>query len=119
MHVHRNAAPVINDGDGRIGMDDNFDARAYPGQGLVNRVVHHFINKVVQGFDVRATHVHARAAPDSFQSFQDLDVLCVITSVGYHHLLNSLAIPVIGGKIWGNTPYVLTHHRDSHRVIFL
>ena len=68
-------------------MDDDFDAVADSGQGLVNRVVHHFINEVVQGLDVRAAHVHARAAADGFQSFQDLDIFCVITSIGCHKFL--------------------------------
>jgi hypothetical protein len=100
MHVHRDAAPVVGHGDGRIRMNDDFNTRAYPSQGLVNRVVHHFIDKVVQGFDVCAAHVHARAAPDGLQSFQDLDILCVITLVGCHYFLNSMGIAVISGKIW-------------------
>ena len=87
VHIHRDAAPVVGDGDRRIGVDDDFDAVAHAGQGLVDRVVHHFIDEVVQSLDVGAAHVHARAAPDGLQSFQDLDIFCVITSVGCHKFL--------------------------------
>ncbi len=75
-----------------IGVDDDFDAGADPGQGLVNRVIHHFIDEVVQGLDVGTAHVHAGAAADGFQSFQDLDIFCVVTSIYYcHKFLNPIS----------------------------
>jgi hypothetical protein len=44
------------------------------GQGFIDRVIHHFINQVVQGFDVGAAHIHTGAAADGFQTFQHLDI---------------------------------------------
>ena len=47
-------------------------------QRFVDRVIDHFIDQVVQRFEVGAAHVHAGAAADGFQAFQDLDIFCGI-----------------------------------------
>ena len=48
MHVHRDAAPVVADGDRAIHVDRDFDLVAIAGQVLVNGVVQHLEDAVVQ-----------------------------------------------------------------------
>jgi hypothetical protein len=61
------------DGDALIGVDDDVDAVAGAGQGLVDRVVDHLVDQVVQRADVGAADVHAGAAAHGLQALQDLD----------------------------------------------
>jgi hypothetical protein len=86
MNIHRDAAAVVFDGNAAVFVDDNDDAVACAGQGFVDGIVDDLIHQMVEGFDVCAAHVHARAAAHSFQAFQNLDILCTIRRkvIGYH-----------------------------------
>ncbi len=67
-------------------MNDNVNARAFARQGLVNRIVHHFIHEVMQSLHVRAAHVHARAASHGLEAFEYLNVVCFVFTVGLSHI---------------------------------
>ena len=84
MLVDRDAAAVVDDGHARIGVDDDIDLGAGSRQRLVDRVIDHLVDEMVQRFDVRAAHVHAGPASDGFQSLQHLNAGCVII-VGLCH----------------------------------
>ena len=75
VDVHRDAAAPVLHGDGAILVDRDGDAVAVTGHGLVDRVVHHFVDGVVQRLDVGAADVHAGATPHCLQSFEDLDIV--------------------------------------------
>jgi hypothetical protein len=47
-HVDRNAAAVIDDGDGVVDVNDDVNFLGVPGQRLVHGVVHHLVDQVVQ-----------------------------------------------------------------------
>ena len=51
-------------------MDDHFDPHAVSGQVLVDRIVEHLRNTVVERSLVGTTDVHAGFFPDSFQPLQ-------------------------------------------------
>ena len=48
VQVHRDTTPVVFHGNAFVGVDDNLDGVAIAGQGLIDGVVHHFVNQVVQ-----------------------------------------------------------------------
>ncbi len=56
-------------------MDGDADFGTVACQRLVDRIVHHFINEMVEGLDVGPADVHPRAPSDGFKTFQDLNVL--------------------------------------------
>ena len=74
VHVHGDAAAIVDHLDAAVGLQHDFDVRAVAGQGLVDRVVHHFIDQVVQAARSGGSDVHARALPDRFQAFKYGDV---------------------------------------------
>ncbi|MNZ53564.1 hypothetical protein D3C78_714440 [compost metagenome] len=88
VDIHRNAAAVVTDGDRFIGVngDGNFAAEAC--QRLVDGVVHHFEDHVVQtGAIVRVANVHARTLAHRVQSLQHLDAGRVVRVVLAHSSL--------------------------------
>ena len=74
MRVDRDAATVVNDGQIAVGFEPHFDAGGVAGDGFVHGVVDHLGEEVVHGLFVGAADVHAGAAADGLQAFQDLDV---------------------------------------------
>ena len=78
MLVHREAAAVIADRHGSVGMDDDQDIVAIARQGFVDRVVHDLIDQVVQAARVRRTDIHARTLPHGFQALKHLDLRRVV-----------------------------------------
>ncbi len=74
VNIDRDTAPVIIHGYAAVGMDRDKDAVASACQGFIDCVIDHLVDQVVQGFKVRAAHVHTRATPHSFQAFQHLNV---------------------------------------------
>ena len=73
VDVHRDAAPVVGDGDGVVVVDGDFDVRAVARQRLVHRVVHHFPDQVVQAGGRGRADVHRRALADRLQVAEDLN----------------------------------------------
>ncbi len=70
MNVDRDAATLVPDGDGAVDVDVHLDAVAVAGQMLVDGVVEHLRNAMVQGPLVGAADVHARLFPDRFETLQ-------------------------------------------------
>src|SRR5690606_22902937 len=78
MDVDRDAAPVVDDGDGVIGVDRDVDLRAEAGERLVDRVVDDLVDEVVQPARPCRADVHAGALPDRLEALQHLDLPCVV-----------------------------------------
>ena len=70
MHVHRDAAPVVADGHRAVHVDRDLDLVAIAGQVLVNGVVQHLENAVVQPALIRVADVHARAFAHRLQPLE-------------------------------------------------
>ena len=64
VHVHGQAATVVDHLDGAVGVEGDVDVAAEPGENLVDAVVEHLLEQVV---GPRGVRVHARPAPDRFQ----------------------------------------------------
>jgi hypothetical protein len=73
MHVRRDAATVIDDGHTSIVLDRDGDLTAMSRQRLVDRIVHHLVDEMVQAVGTGRPDIHGRAFSNWFEAFQDLD----------------------------------------------
>ena len=78
VDVDRDAAAPVLHGDAAVLADGDSDPVAVAGHGLVDGVVHHFVDHVVQRLDVGAADVHTGAAAHGLQPFEHLDIVCGI-----------------------------------------
>ena len=85
MHVHRNAAAVVADGNRAVHVDRHLDLVAIAGQMFVNRVVEHLKHAVMQAALVRVADIHAGPLAHRLQAFQFVNFGCVIF-LGRHSL---------------------------------
>ena len=69
VHPDGNTAAVVGHGDAVVGMNHDVDEVANPGHGLVDAVVHHLIDQVVQARDIDVADIHGRPAPHGFEAF--------------------------------------------------
>ena len=75
MDVDRNPAPVVVNGDRVVSVDDDVDPRRVARHRLVDRVVHDFVDEVVQPARRGRSDVHPRPLANRFEPLQNLDVL--------------------------------------------
>ncbi len=73
MHIHRNAAAVVADGNGAIDMNGDVDDVAKAGQMFVDGIVQHLEDGMVQAAFIGVSDVHARSLAHGFQSLQFID----------------------------------------------
>ena len=78
LNVHGDAAAVIGDADDVPGLYHNFDVAAISGQGLVYGVINNFIHQMVQSGGGGGADIHTRPLAHSLQSFQYLNLTCVV-----------------------------------------
>ncbi len=76
--VDRDAAAVVGDADAAVGEQRDLDPVAVPGQRLVDRVVDHLVDQVVQAALAGRADVHARALADRLEPLEHLDVAGVV-----------------------------------------
>ena len=74
VHVDGDAAPVVPDGDGAVGVDADGYAVAVAGHGLVDGVVDDFVDEMVEPALVGAADVHAGPAAHRLEALEHLDV---------------------------------------------
>ena len=74
VDVGGDAAAVVGDRGRAVGVEDHLDARRPAGQRLVDGVVHHLVDHVVQARAViGVADVHARALAHRVEALEDLD----------------------------------------------
>ena len=96
LHVDRDAAAVVDDGDRAVGVDGDLDAVAVAGQRLVDGVVDDLVDQVVQAVDVGVADVHARPLADRLQALEDLDVGAGVVGRGRQVLVARFGLLVVG-----------------------
>ena len=74
VDVHRDAAPVVHDRAAAVRVEDHPDVRAVPGERLVDGVVDHLEDQVVEAVRAGVPDVHGGPLPDRLQPLEDLDV---------------------------------------------
>jgi hypothetical protein len=75
MGTHGDAAPVVLDGQGPVRVDDQLDRGRVAGERLVDGVVHHLVDQVVQPLGAGAADVHVRALAHRLEALEDLDAV--------------------------------------------
>ena len=81
VHIHRNTGAIILDGDRIILMDNDADFGAVSGQGLIDGVIDHLINKMMQTLDTGIADVHGGTFAYRLKSVQDLDLFRTVRCV--------------------------------------
>ena len=79
VHIHRDAAAVVLDSHGIVGVDVHDDLIRVAGERFIDGVIDDFVHHVVESADVIGiADVHARALTDGVESFEDFDVFCCV-----------------------------------------
>ena len=73
VRIDRNAAAVVLDGDRVVGVHDDADRVAEAGDGLVDRVVDHLVDEVMQAPGPGRPDVHCGPFPDRIETLENLD----------------------------------------------
>ncbi len=81
------AAPVVADGGAAVLVQRDVDLRAIARQGLVDGVVHNFINQVMQAARIGGTDIHAGPFSDGLQPLQNLDLRLVVMVCRLRHTM--------------------------------
>ncbi len=81
MDVHRDASPVVVYLDAAVAVERDDDPGGVARQGLVDGVVDHLIDQVVEARRGGRADVHARTPPHMLPAFEDLDLLGGISDV--------------------------------------
>jgi len=84
VHFHRDAAAVVLNGDGTVGVNCDPDVFAMTGEMLVDGVVHHFKHAVVQAAFIGITDIHAGAEADRFEAFEFLNLIGTVGLIFGH-----------------------------------
>ncbi len=91
VQAGRDAAAVVGNSDRIVWIDDHDDVVAEAGERLVDRVVHHLIDQMVQTARTDVAYIHGGALAHRFETFQNLDtvgrigfVLGQVGSVFFH-----------------------------------
>jgi len=82
MVFHRDAAPVVLHGDRAVVVDGHIDLGSITGHHLVDGIVHHFVNQVVQAARTGIGNVHAGTLAHVFQVAQVLQVFGRVVGPG-------------------------------------
>ena len=73
VHVHRNAAPVVDHRDGVVDVNRYVDLGAVAGQRLVDGVIDHFVDQMMQARFTGGPDIHGRSQADGLEPFQNFD----------------------------------------------
>src|SRR5947209_15250811 len=77
----RNAAPVVLDSHGTIGVNRHFDRIGKAGHHLVDAVINDLLDQVVETALVGSANIHTGTYTYSFKAFKNLNILLVIVAI--------------------------------------
>ena len=72
VHIDGNAAAIVHDGDGIIGMDSDVDFIRKAGHGFVDGVVHNFPDEMVQSHFAGGADVHGGTQDERLRGRREL-----------------------------------------------
>jgi hypothetical protein len=72
--VDRNTPAIVLDHERTVAVDDHIDAAAVPGKGLIYRIIHDFVNEMVQPAGISTADIHRRPLADRGEPFKDRDM---------------------------------------------
>jgi len=74
MLINRNATAVVYHPDATVLKDGYLNVVAVSREGFINRVVHYFIDKMMQAALTGGTDIHTRALPNRLEAFKNSNV---------------------------------------------
>ncbi len=89
VFVHGNAAAVVLDGHAVVDMHRNFDGVAGARQGLVNAVIDHLVDQMMEAARARVADVHGGPLSNGLQPFEHLNGFCTVTIFAHYTYLKS------------------------------
>ena len=89
--VDGDTAAVVGDRDAVVGVDDDLDVVGLARQRLVDGVVDHLVDQVMEPAGAGGADVHTRALADGLEALQDGDVLCVVAGIAGPTVASALA----------------------------
>ena len=78
MLVDGDAATVVDDRDGVVGVDRHLNLGAETGHGLVDGVVNDLPHQVMKTAGARRANVHARALTNGLETFENLNLAAIV-----------------------------------------
>ena len=75
VNTNRYSPAVVEHADTIVIVNGDVDLVAIAGHGLVNTVVHDFVNQVMQTGDIHVSNIHCRPFADRFQAFQYFNII--------------------------------------------
>ena len=81
MIIDRYAATVIDHRHGIVLMDDDIDGFTVTGKRLVDRVVNHLIDQMMQSGRARAADVHRGTHSHRIEAFKGFDAFCTVLGI--------------------------------------
>ena len=81
MHVNRNSSTIIDNCNRIVFVNRDIDLFAKSSQSLVNRVVHDFINQMMQTEFRCASDVHTWTKSNCLESFENLNLLSTVITI--------------------------------------
>ncbi len=102
MHSGRDSSSVVSHPYGIVRKDGHADLGTITGHGLIDTVVNHLIDQMMESPLADVAYVHRRSFSDSLQSFQHLNTACGILLFRFLHLfvLNHILLSVFIKCIW-------------------
>jgi hypothetical protein len=74
MHLDRDASAIVTDGDGAVRVDRDLDARTISGQMLIDGVIEHLKDTVMETSLIGITDVHAWALTNRLETLEFVDL---------------------------------------------
>ena len=75
MHTCRDTTSVIPDSDGIILVDIYLNIRTVSGKSLIDTVINHLINKMMETSFTDVTDIHRRSLPHGLKAFKHLNTV--------------------------------------------
>jgi hypothetical protein len=82
-HLHGDARATVRDGDRVVRMEDDLDVVVPAGEGLVDGVVDHLVDEMMEPAGPGRADVHPGPQPDGLEALQNGDVLCGVSSLSH------------------------------------
>ncbi len=78
VNADGNSASVVFNGDTVVRMDQHFNRVAMSGHGLIDAVIHHFANQVVQPGHIHIANIHRRPESYRLKTLQNIDTTLIV-----------------------------------------
>ncbi len=110
--IHRNAAAIIDNSDGVVHVNHDFDPLAVAGQRFVHGIVDYFVHQVMKSHLAGRADVHCGAQTNGLETFKNFDVLAGISAVVAGTACEGILIRYVDC-------HCLSRHRIPFAVLFV